>query len=113
MKVNLSINEDEELRKQVRELIHGQVRAILREELSGIVATEMAKIKLLQPDSTDLQTMITKQLDNAIKRKITSFELNKLVREQLDMIISKDIAVIKQNIQQRISSELMNVLTKS
>lgn len=112
MKVTLSVNDDEELRQQVRSMIEGQVRAVLREQLSGIIAGEIAKIKLLQPDSQDLTTMITKQLDNAIQRKISNFDLTKAVREQMDQIISRDISVIKQNIKQKISLELMNVLNK-
>ena len=42
MKVNLLIEEDEMFRQHVKSLIKGQVRHVLREQLSGIVAGEIA-----------------------------------------------------------------------
>ena len=46
MKVNLNIEEDDMFRQHVKSLIEGQVRHVLREQLSGIVAGEIAKLRL-------------------------------------------------------------------
>lgn len=41
MKVNLLIEEDDMFRQHVKSLIEGQARHVLREQLSGIVATKI------------------------------------------------------------------------
>lgn len=41
MKVNLNIEEDDMFRQHVKSLIEGQVRHVLREQLSDIVAAKI------------------------------------------------------------------------
>ena len=71
MKVNLLIEEDEMFRQHVKSLIEGQVRHVLREQLSGIVAGEIAKLRLLQPNSPALGYLVAAELERQASQKVT------------------------------------------
>ncbi len=70
MKVNLLIEEDEMFRQHVKSLIGGQVRHVLREQLSGIVAGEIAKLRLLQPNSPTLGDLVAAELKKQVKAEV-------------------------------------------
>lgn len=70
MKVNLLIEEDEMFRQHVKSLIEGQVRHVLREQLSGIVAGEIAKLRLLQPNSPTLGDLVAAELKKQVKAEV-------------------------------------------
>lgn len=95
MKVNLCIEEDEQFRASVRSLIEGQVRHVLREELSGIVAGEIAKLRLLQPNPPALSDMVTgvisKHVDAQVTRLGIRTELQSAVKERvIQMVLEVD-----------------------
>ena len=71
MKVNLNIEEDDMFRQHVKSLIEGQVRHVLREQLSGIVAGEIAKLRLLQPNSPTLNDLVAAELKKQTAQKVT------------------------------------------
>lgn len=71
MKVNLLIEEDDMFRSHVKSLIEGQVRHVLREQLSGIVAGEIAKLRLLQPNSPTLGDLVAAELKKQTSQKVT------------------------------------------
>ena len=71
MKVNLNIEEDDMFRQHVKSLIEGQVRHVLREQLSGIVAGEIARLRLLQPNSPALGYLVAAELEKQTSQKVT------------------------------------------
>ena len=91
MKVNLLIEEDEMFRQHVKSLIEGQVRHILCEQLSGIVAGEIAKLRLLQPNSPTLDDLVAAELKKQTSQKVTPLaiatELQKQVKAEVDRAI--------------------------
>lgn len=68
MKLNFHIEDDAELRKTVRELISGQVRAVLREELQDIVKGEIAKLRLSDPSTSSLTEQIRTELEKCVRQ---------------------------------------------
>ena len=91
MKVNLNIEEDDMFRQHVKSLIEGQVRHVLREQLSGIVAGEIAKLRLLQPNSPTLNDLIAaelkKQTGNLVTPTRVTTELHRLIKAEVDVAI--------------------------
>lgn len=92
MQVNLVIEEDPQFRAHVKELIGGQVRAILRDQLSGIVAGEIAKLRLLQPGDTTLSDMLEKQVRASIATETRRLNVDKLVREKIQEEVAAAVA---------------------
>lgn len=92
MKVNLLIEEDDMFRQHVKSLIEGQVRHVLREQLSGIVAGEIAKLRLLQPNSPTLSDLVATELRKHTSTKISpagiASELQKQVKAEVDKAIT-------------------------
>ncbi len=92
MKVNLLIEEDDMFRSHVKSLIEGQVRHVLREQLSGIVAGEIAKLRLLQPNSKTLGELVEAELKRQTSQKVTpsaiATELQKQVKAEVDKAIT-------------------------
>lgn len=92
MQVNLRIEEDDQFRASVRSLIEGQVRHVLREELSGIVAGEIAKLRLLQPNSPALSDMVTGVISKYVDAQVTRLgirtELQSVVNERVSQMTS-------------------------
>jgi transposase len=90
MKVNLRIEEDDQFRHEVRSLIEGQVRHILREQLAGIVAGEIAKMRLLQPNSPMLAALIVKEIQKMFSTRSGTLEniFSKEIQAQLRKILS-------------------------
>ena len=88
MKVNLNIEEDDMFRQHVKSLIEGQVRHVLREQLSGIVAGEIAKLRLLQPNSPTLSDLVAaelkKQTANLVTPSRVSAEVQRLMKAEVD-----------------------------
>jgi len=77
MKVNIAIAEDEEFRQHVRDMISGEIRKILREEMRGLITGELAKSRLLSPDSPALNDLIDKRIQ-ALAANALIAELNKV-----------------------------------
>ena len=90
MKVNLNIEEDDMFRQHVKSLIEGQVRHVLREQLSGIVAGEIAKLRLLQPNSPTLGDLVAAELKKQTSVRVTpsavAMELQKQVKAEVDKL---------------------------
>ena len=111
MRIHLNIKEDEHLRKYVKELISGQVRAILREQLSGIVAGEIAKVRLLQPNSPTLNEMISKQIKKHIDANMRSADAQ--IRSQLATTVKEAMVPYAETIKDTIKAEMINAIRSS
>lgn len=111
MRVNLNIEEDDQFRKYVKELIGGQVRAILREQLAGIVAGEIAKVRLLQPDSPTLNEMITKQVKSHIDQHMRSSSTQ--IRDEIARSVKEAVKPYTDTIKLTIKEELVNAIRAS
>jgi acetoin utilization deacetylase AcuC-like enzyme len=71
MKINIDIKEDAQFRAHVKEVLSGQVRSILREELQGIVKAEIAKLRILQPESKTLSEMVDFHVQRHVKQLVS------------------------------------------
>lgn len=107
MKVNLNIEEDDMFRAHVKSLIEGQVRHVLREQLAGIIAGEIAKLRLLQPNSPTLGDLVAKEVakltSGAVTRSNVMEELRKLVREE----VGKQTTPLAQQVKSILTDSLM------
>lgn len=70
MKVNIAIAEDEEFRQHVKDMISGEIRKILREELKGLVTGELARSRLLDPNSPTMNELINKRIMELVSAQL-------------------------------------------
>lgn len=97
MKVNLNIEEDDMFRSHVKALIEGQVRHILREQLTGIVAGEIAKLRLLQPGNPTLSEIVGAEVTKQTRHHLSSSNIANELRTQCRAELEKHTApVIKE-----------------
>ena len=110
MKVNLNIEEDDMFRSHVKSLIEGQVRHVLREQLSGIVAGEIAKLRLLQPNSQTLGNLVAEAIKKQTSIKVTpsaiATELQKQVRAEIDKAIKPLAQQVKDALSDAIAARI-------
>ena len=109
MKVNLNIEEDDMFRQHVKSLIEGQVRHVLREQLSGIVAGEIAKLRLLQPNSPtlgDLVAELKKQTSQKVTPSAIATELQKQVKAEVDKAIKPLAQQVKDALSEAIAAKI-------
>lgn len=109
MKVHLNIQEDAAFREYVRDLIAGQVRGILREQLSGIIAGEIAKLKLLQPDSPMLSELVTKQVNAALYA--AGGRMKDHINAEILKVAKEQVAPMKEQIAAMVKKELVAAIT--
>lgn len=112
MKVNLNIEEDEQFRAYVKELIGGQVRAVLREQLSGIVAAEIAKVRLLEPNSPQLSDMVAGQVRHTIGLHVSqaAARCREEIQKQAREAVQPYIADIKRAVRETLSEAVTNMV---
>lgn len=106
MKVNLNIEEDEQFRAYVKDLISGQVRKVLREQLAGIVAGEIAKLKLLSPNSTELRYLVERYVNGAINKELGRLNMQERVRNEVNLQIRNLIAPSVDQIKQHLADQV-------
>ena len=106
MKVNLNIEEDDMFRQHVKGLIEGQVRHVLREQLSGIVAGEIAKLRLLQPDSPTLSDLVTAELKKQTSQKVTPSAIATELQRQVRIEIDKAVKPLAQQVKDALSEAI-------
>ena len=106
MKVNLLIEEDDMFRRHVKSLIEGQVRHVLREQLSGIVAGEIAKLRLLQPDSPTLSDLVTAELKKQTSQKVTPSAIATELQRQVRIEIDKAVKPLAQQVKDALSEAI-------
>lgn len=106
MKVNLNIEEDDMFRQHVKSLIEGQVRHALREQLSGIVAGEIAKLRLLQPNSPTLGDLVTAELKKQTAQKVTPLAIAMELRHQVMIEMNKAATPLVQQVKDALSEAI-------
>jgi hypothetical protein len=110
MKVNLIIEDDEMFRQHVKSLIEGQVRHVLREQLSGIVAGEIAKLRLLKPNSPMLSDLVAAELKKQTSMKVTpsviAAELQKQVKAEIDKAVTPLAQQVKSALSDAIAAKI-------
>lgn len=106
MKVNLLIEEDDMFRSHVKSLIEGQVRHVLREQLSGIVAGEIAKLRLLQPNSPTLSDLVATELRKQTSQKVTPTAIATELQKQVRAEIEKAITPLAQQVKSALSDAI-------
>lgn len=106
MKVNLVIEEDDMFRSHVKSLIEGQVRHVLREQLSGIVAGEIAKLRLLQPNSPTLSDLVATELKKQISQRVTPTAIATEMQRQIKAEVDKAITPLAQQVKAALSDAI-------
>lgn len=110
MKVNLNIEEDDMFRQHVKSLIEGQVRHVLREQLTGIVAGEIAKLRLLQPNSPTLGNLVAAELKKQTSSLVTasrvSTEVQRVVKAEVDKAITPLAQQVKSALSEAIAAKV-------
>ena len=110
MKVNLLIEEDDMFRQHVKSLIEGQVRHVLREQLSDIVAGEIAKLRLLQPNSQTLSDLVAAELKKQTSVRVTpsaiATELQRQVRAEIDKAVKPLAQQVKDALLEAIAAKI-------
>jgi hypothetical protein len=110
MKVNLNIEEDEQFRKYVKDMIAGQVRGFLRAQLSGVVAGEIAKLRLLQPDSTTLSDMVSKQVKGMVDSHVRGANIPKMVQADISRAVADAVAPLMGRVKEIIAEEVAKAI---
>ena len=103
MKVNLKIEEDDMFRQHVKSLIEGQVRHVLREQLSDVVAGEIAKLRLLQPNSPTLSDLVAAELKKQTSIKVTPSAIATELQRQVKAEIDKAVKPLTQQVKDALS----------
>ena len=106
MKVNLNIEEDDMFRQHVKSLIEGQVRHVLREQLSGIVAGEIAKLRLLRPNSPTLGDLVAAELKKQTARKVTPSAIATELKHQVMIEVNKAATPLVQQVKDALSEAI-------
>ena len=106
MKVNLLIEEDDMFRQHVKSLIEGQVRHVLREQLSGIVAGEIAKLRLLQPNSPTLGDLIAAELKKQTSVRVTPSAIATELKRQVTLEVNKATTPLAQQVKDALSEAI-------
>ena len=108
MKINVNIEEDAEFRAHVKELIAGQIRSILREELKGLIIAEIAKMKLLKPHSPALEDIVRNAVQRALDRSQTSLEYE--TKKRLDEAVRETMAPMRKTLNARMEEALSELI---
>lgn len=112
MKVNLNIEEDEQFRAYVKELIGGQVRAVLREQLHGIVAAEISKLRLLNPNNPQLSEMVAAQIQRTIGMHVSQAgaRCREEIQKQAREAVQPYVADIKKAVREALSDAITTIV---
>lgn len=113
MRVNLNIEEDAEFREYVKGTVAGHVRAVLREQLAGIVAGEIAKLRLLQPDSTTLSDMVNSRVDYAVRNFLTPKNIDSMVRDAVKHAIADCVTPYVANIRASVNAAVRDAVIET
>ena len=106
MKVNLNIEEDDMLRQHVKSLIECQVRHVLCEQLSGIVAGQIAKLRLLQPNSPTQGALVTAELKKQTSQRVTPSAIATELQKQVKAEAEKAITPLAQQVKSALSDAI-------
>ena len=112
MKVNLQIEEDDQFRNHVKSLIEGQVRHILREQLQGVIAGEIAKLRLLQPNSTTIGDMVAIELRRHTASKVTAADVSKEVSRLVAIEVANQVKPLSQQVKDIVAKTFANQLNQ-
>ena len=110
MKVNLLIEEDDMFRQHVKSLIEGQVRHVLREQLPDVVAGEIAKLRLLQPNSPTLSDLVAAELKKQTSVRVTpsaiALEMQRQVKAKVDEAVKPLAQQVKEALSEAIAAKI-------
>lgn len=106
MKVNIDIKEDADFRKHVKDLLSGEVRGMLRTELKGIVFAEIAKLRLLQPESPELTKLIEKSLREAVANQTRM--MNQHINSMVQHAINAELTPMKRDVAKQLQIAMKN-----
>ena len=109
-KVTLNLEEDEEFRLYIKDLIQQQVRSVLREDLNGLIQAEIAKLRLLDPDSETMESMARIHLNKILTEDVKSRAIMPLIRSELQAMINLQLSPVVDNVKSLVASTLTKKL---
>lgn len=112
MTFSVNLEATEEFRQHVKQMITGQVRSILRAELEGIVHGELAKLRLMRPDSTAMSELISKEVNHQIKEEVSRAvrEIRKEMADEVARHARDVVAPLLAQIRSDIKSHLIQAI---
>ena len=103
MKVELSIKDDKELRNTIKDMIRGQVRAIIREDLQAMIIESIAESSYSRLEVTDTQVEEALYLAvrnslptslGAVARELLETRADKLANKMVDQVFAKKLDTV-------------------
>ena len=103
MKVELSIKDDKELRNTIKDMIRGQVKAIIREDLQAMIIESIAESSYSRLEVTDTQVEEALYLAvrnslptslGAVARELLETRADKLANKMVDQVFAKKLDTV-------------------
>ena len=90
MNIQLNIENDAELRNYVKDLIHGQVKSIIREEIKDILKDILSK-KIKETDIPNVDFLVKEEIKNSITKEIFNPAWNEpnYIKKQARIVIEE------------------------
>lgn len=111
MRVHIALQEDEDFRRHVKDMISGEVRSILREQMHGIIQGELAKQKLLQPNSPVLMDVIHKAIKSQVDAETR--RARSAIHDELLMVVKTAVQPYIADIKKNIREELVKTIRRT
>jgi hypothetical protein len=89
MRINLDIASDASIRKDIREMIEGQVKAIVKDEMVGLVRAEI--VRCLETRRELSVPVINEKIRSFIVDRCDKFNIYDLVKEELKKGIDESV----------------------
>jgi hypothetical protein len=89
MRINLDISSDASIRKDIREMIEGQVKAIIKDEMMDLVGSEV--VRCLESRRDLSVSVINEKIRSCIVDRCDKFNIYDLVKEELKKGIDESV----------------------
>lgn len=111
MRVHIALQEDKEFRQHVKDMVAGEVRSILREQMHGIIQGELAKQRLLQPDSPSLNELIHKAIKYQVD--LATRNVGHTIRDEVLAVAKAAVQPHMSEIKKNIREELVRIIQRT
>lgn len=91
MRVTLNINDDAELRDYVKDLIRGQVKSVIREEMSDILLSEI-RSKTRKMEIPKMEVMMKELIEKEVRHALGTTSYNSFIQVEARRIIQDVIS---------------------
>jgi hypothetical protein len=92
MRINLDIASDASIRKDIREMIEGQVKAIVKDEMVELVRSEV--VRCLETRRELSVSVVNEKIRLCVADRCSDFNMQALVREELKKAMDESIKIL-------------------